>query len=204
MLFGDTVRPPLRLESYKDPSLLSKKIKDEIVQCARAGFGDPSMSKKEIHDHLVGTVDVVTDISGKVVGFGSTVHRCPQEVSNGALQPSTPKPYFAGSVIDPVYQGSGAYDRIIDARLQRVFTSRAPAVLTRTQQPKVEAKITQALEIAKLRKEISDFRLSRTPLTGFYGRMLTAEKPKVNSTSPYAKLNYGRGDAYVLEYTIEY
>ena len=162
------------------------------------------MSKREIHDHLIGAVDVVKDISGKVVGFGSTIHKCPKEVSNGVLRATGPKPYFAGSVIDPVYQGSGAYDRIIDARLQRVFANKAPAILTRTQQPKVESKITQALEVAKLRREISDFKLSRTPLQGFYGRMLTAEKPKLTSNSPYTKLDYGRGDAYVLEYTIEY
>jgi hypothetical protein len=157
------------------------------------------MDDEEAKSHITGGDDifVARDNSGKCIGFA---------VSELKHDGNCKLLVFGGAAVDREYQNNGLYKSLNGQRISLAADLGCTSIMTRTQNPCVERGILDAMEEAKDAGVISAYALSERKMQiGAYGRMLTQEKPLSNDTilnKEYAKLNYGRGDAYELYFAI--
>ncbi len=109
--------------------------------------------------------------------------------------------YLAGAVVSPAYQGKGVYTHLTGLRIQHSFLNgRDLPIRTRTQNPNVEDGILHAFAKVK-RISLDDVSVTREIIPCLYGRQLTTTLPReIPANSPYAQLDYARGDAFELTF----
>ena len=163
---------------------MPEKTINSLVAAAQISFGQ-SMMKDEVLQHLLPNdiLFVAYDVKQNAFAFAA-----------GNFNPD--HFYLAGAVVSPNNQGLGVYTHLTKLRIQHSFLNdESLDIKTRTQNPNVEAGICRALrEITGL-----DGYVERKIIPGLYGRQLTAVIPReISADSPYAQLNYPRGDAFEL------
>ncbi len=174
--------------------VLAEKTVDDLVQAAISSFGS-SMNRDEVLEHLLpnDVLFVAYDREQKAFAFAAGNHRS----DNHGLDYF----YLAGAVVSPAYQGKGVYTHLTELRIEHSFLNgRELPIKTRTQNPNVEDGILRAFVKVK---EISPSYVvvTREIIQGLYGRQLTTTLPReLSTTSPYAQLNYARGDAFELTF----
>ncbi len=169
--------------------VLPEKTVDDLVQAAINSFG-PTMARDEVLLHLLpnDVLFVAYDKQQNAVAFAAGNQR-PYHF------------YLAGAVVSPAYQGKGVYTHLTELRIQHSFLNeRDLPIKTRTQNPNVEDGILRAFAKVK-RLSLDNVSVTREIIPGLYGRQLTTTLPReISANSPYAQLDYARGDAFELTF----
>jgi len=111
--------------------------------------------------------------------------------------------YLAGATVSKEAQGRGIYKDMNEIRIRMGLDRNCELIFTRTQNPRVEAGVKASLEALKQEGLIGDYNLEKCILHGYYGKMLTKDKPKSSSVN-YYELDQNAGDAYLLMFNITY
>lgn len=154
-----------------------------------------------IKENVKGDLFITAYRGDKLVGVSTSVYGSPTEVLSNQSLPNDQGVYLAAGAVAKESQGEGIYQAMVLQRIYAGLDKGVNLVYTRTQNPRVEQSIISAMRILKLSKDIKDCTLERVKLPGFYGAMLTGEKPATNDKKlqkVYAELNMRAGDAYVL------
>ncbi len=175
--------------------VLPEKTIDELVQAAIDSFGS-SMGRDEVIQHLLpnDVLFVAYDKQQKAFAFAAGNYRSGNNSSDYF--------YLAGAVVSPAYQGKGVYTHLTELRIQHSFLNgRDLPIKTRTQNPNVEDGIFRAF-VKVCGISPSDVVVKREIIPGLYGRQLTKTLPReISRESPYAQLDYVRGDAFELTFS---
>ncbi len=154
------------------------------------------MSRDEVLQHLLpnDVLFVVYDSQQKAFAFAAGNHR------SGNL--GADYFYLAGAVVSPEYQGKGVYTHLTELRIRHSFLNGSDLpIKTRTQNPNVEDGICRALGKVK-NISPAEIIVEREIIHGLYGRQLTTALPReILKESPYAQLDYARGDAFELTFS---
>ena len=172
--------------------LLLGPLEEGIVQVGLDAFG-AGMTKEEILEHILPTdlLQIAYNKQG-ITGFATALFK--KETID-----------LVGAAVKREAQGSGIYSHFSLRRINFGLNRGRNKVQLRTQNPKVELGVRLCLDSLVEVGLISDYQVNRELRRGLYGRMLTAVQPscgieRIDST--YASLQYQRGDAFALEFTL--
>ena len=114
--------------------------------------------------------------------------------------------YLAAAVISPSERGKGLYHVFNRIRIEHGLDKKLTNITTRTQNPRVERRITEVMDMLVIEHKINKYVINRELLKGIYGRMLTDSRPTVsdpNINNVFSRLNYERGDAYFITFSVQ-
>ena len=193
--------PPYEIEQYSaepDGNIHLDEFKlKEVIRVAQDGFG-PTMSEEEIKRVVIpNTILFIAHRNRITVGF---------EASGYSKHPEMNDLYLAaGAVVKPEW-GQGLFTLLNKLTVQDGLDQGFTNITARTQNPIIEGAIIRTLDLLREEHQISEYTIERRILERVYGRKLTKEMPisKIESINQiYAKLNYGRGDAYFLKFSVK-
>lgn len=176
-------------------------LADQIHEVVKSAFAQPNFDKADTLKHLSGDLFITAHQGEKLVGFSTAVYGSPSEVLKDQSLPIDQGVYLAAGAVAKESQSQGIYQAMLLQRIYVGLDKGVDLVYTRTQNPRVEQSIISAMKILKLSKDISDCTIERVKLPGFYGEMLTGEKPTTDDPKIqkiYTDLDARAGDAYVL------
>lgn len=177
----------------------------QIISCITKAFGHP-MPEDEVESALKGSLIIIAKNADTVIGYAS-LHKETVEHHNHGEFDNIPigSNYFSleAGVVDLAFQGQGIYKQLNSERIKEVIVQKAPLLTTHTQNPKVEKGIVSILEELVLDNLLKSFEVRRIKLSGFYGRRLTSY-PLVIPSGPFEELDIDAGDAYFLQFYLQY
>lgn len=179
-------RPNLSIYKTTKGNLGKDEI-DGLVSAAVSGFNG-NVTENDVIDHLDGDLYIAKK-GAEVVGFGSSK-------INGS------EAYLAGAVVKVTAQGDGLYSKLLNARLSDAIRKKLTSVSTRTQNYKVDAALTSALNRYVDLGILKGYSITRIKLPSAYGKRLSPQEPPANS--PYKLLDLASGDAYLLRATLNH
>jgi hypothetical protein len=173
-----------------------------MVETANSAFGYVSKEETQHHlNHMVGNQVLVaanhTDL--KVVGWSAVTLISPEEEFQDKELYSDEGLYIAAVAVHRLAQGRGLSSTFHDINLTFGLDREQPFAFTRTQNPRVEAGITHAVDRLVETGAIGGYSLSRIVREGVYGKMLTSDQPSSNNLE-YNDIDYDRGDAAVIQW----
>ena len=172
---------------------LNDRIKEDIVTVGQSAFG-VEMTSEEIVDHILPTDRLYLGFTseGKVSGFATAI------IKDQSI-------YLSGAAVDPQYQQDGLYREFSSRRINLALQQQKYSVELRTQNPIIEATVSQILETLSTGGIIGGYSVKRERQLGTYGRMLTSAKPfsqNLELNTVYSQLDYLKGDSFLLEFKL--
>jgi GNAT superfamily N-acetyltransferase len=174
-----------------------------MIESANSAFGYVSEEETRHHlNHMVGDqVLVAAEHPGlEVVGWSAVTLVSPEEEFHDKELESDEGLYIAAVAVHRIAQGKGLSSKFHDMNLTFGLDKDEPFAFTRTQNPRIEASITHAVDRLVDAGAIGGYTLSRTVREGIYGKMLTSEQPASDHLA-YNDIDYDRGDAAVIQWT---
>ena len=169
----------------------------EVIRVAQDGFG-PTMSEEEIKNVVIpNTILFIAHRNRITVGF---------EASSYSKHPEMNDLYLAAGAVVKSEWGHGLFTLLNRLAVQDGLDQGFRNITARTQNPTIEGAIIRSLDLLRGDSQISEYTIKREFLEAQYGRMLTKEIPLSKNESInqiYAKLNYKRGDAYFLTFSVK-
>lgn len=163
-----------------------------IVRIAKDAFG-PSMSDDEVEKVVIPSTSLwIASKGGVDIGFTAATQKQNEF-------------YLAAAAIIKKERGKGLYSIFNRLRLNEGLDKNFSVFTTRTQNPNVERGITVALESLKTEHCIEGYAIKHDIIPGVYGRLLTEKvqkSPYENITQIFSALNYERGDAFYITFSV--
>ena len=197
------------IKEFRDVSVytdLPEEYVDGLTGCIQSAFGggvtvEDGFSHMQGDQILIG-FDSNRDGKMEIVGFSSTSIQASENVEGGSTLLLTNRhAYFAAAAISKSRQGHGLYGALNDRRMDFVRENELESIVTRTQNPRVEQSITQALDRLVEARSIRSFKIARQLIKGVYGGMLTDSRPAASHVS-YDNIDYERGDAHLINWQL--
>jgi len=170
----------------------------ELVRIAKDAFDPTTMTEKEAREVIIpNTILFIAYNNAKIVGF---------EASSYSKHPKMNDLYLAAGAIARSEQDAGLFSTLNRLTVQDGLDQGYMTITARTQNPVIEGAIIRTLDLFRGEHQISEYTIEREIIEAQYGSMLTREIPLSKSESTnqiYAKLNYNRGDAYFLTFSLK-
>ncbi len=170
---------------------ITPSIKKGIITVGINAFGK-GMTAEEIEQHVLPMDALYIAYEKEIVGFASA------KINEHDI-------YLAGSAVHKECQRKHIYDHFVARRIELVLQMQKSMMTLRTQNPVVDYGVQRCLDGMVRVGAIAGYTFRREHKEGVYGRSLTDTIPmcrKSEINEAYEKLNYQRGDAYFLEFTI--
>lgn len=203
----EQIQPPLPVversfEGITHHSQLAPRIVQGILDCVNASGLDTT--QEDILNHMAGDIVAVFEDpqTQRILGFSSTRFGSPREILESAEFPAVPGCYFSGATVVKEKQSNGLYRQMNARRIEHALRRGSEIVFTVTQNPRVESTIRSVLTELTQNGIIAGYAVDRTLIPGCYGKMLTREKP-VDDQISYDELDYPKGDAYALFFSLQ-
>lgn len=195
----------LELRNVSHHSELDEGIQQGIRGCVDSAFGG-TITEEDALEHMCGDQLLLVRDEDSVIAFSSTSVRSLREVTKHEGFDEEPALYFAAAAVSRTAQSRGLYKEMNARRVtlldeEGVDTS---VIFTRTQNPRVQHGIGKAITsyIDSGVSTYQGFRFERILFRGYYGRMLTKDKPKARQVSYDDELDTANGDAYILKWEL--